>query len=78
MGIYPKDVPPYPGTCAGIDFWVWIQSEMHFTLKRLEAPGSGEIWWGRGWGGVGTSLWGWEGGDMGCGGAENLKCKEKD
>jgi hypothetical protein len=20
---------------------------MHLTLKRLEAPGSGEVWWGR-------------------------------
>jgi hypothetical protein len=24
---------------------------MHLTLKRLEAPGSEEVWCGRGWGG---------------------------
>jgi hypothetical protein len=23
---------------------------MYLTLKRLEAPGSGEVWWGWGWG----------------------------
>ena len=22
---------------------------MHLTLERLEAPGSGEVWWGEGW-----------------------------
>jgi hypothetical protein len=26
---------------------------MHLTLKRLEAPGSGEVWWG----GMGTLTW---------------------
>jgi hypothetical protein len=25
---------------------------MHLTLKRLEAPGNGEVWWGWGWGDV--------------------------
>ena len=32
---------------------------MYLTLKRLEAPGSGEAWWGEVWcsGGVGTSSW---------------------
>jgi hypothetical protein len=30
------------------------------TLKRLEAPGSGEVWWGGGVGGVE----GWEGRDI--------------
>jgi hypothetical protein len=27
------------------EFWVYIHSEMmHLTLKRLEAPGSLEVW----------------------------------
>jgi hypothetical protein len=32
---------------------------MHLTVKRLEAPGSGELWWVRdGFGvGVGSSFW---------------------
>jgi hypothetical protein len=29
---------------------------MHLTLKRLEAPGSSEVWWSGGWR-VETSLW---------------------
>ena len=33
------------------------QKKMHLTLKMLEAPGNGEIWWG-GVGALGTSLWG--------------------
>jgi hypothetical protein len=28
---------------------------MHLTLKILEIPGNGEVWWGGG--GVGTSSW---------------------
>jgi hypothetical protein len=27
---------------------------MHLNLKRLEAPASGEVWWG--WGGGGNTL----------------------
>jgi hypothetical protein len=41
-----------PNTYTAEDYWVWVQSEMmHLTLKRLEDPGSGEVWWGgsRGW-----------------------------
>jgi hypothetical protein len=39
------------------DCWVWDQSEkMHLTLKRLEVPGSLEVWWGVGVR-VGTSSW---------------------
>jgi hypothetical protein len=38
-----------PNTHTAEDFQVWVQSEkMHLTLKRLEAPGSLEVWWGRG------------------------------
>jgi hypothetical protein len=38
--------PPYRGDVC----WVWIQSEkMYLTLKRLEAPGSLEVWWDGGW-----------------------------
>jgi hypothetical protein len=34
-------------TCIAEDCQVWTQSEkMHLTLKRLEAPGNGEVWWG--------------------------------
>jgi hypothetical protein len=25
---------------------------MHLTLKRLETPGSREVWWGGGWRGI--------------------------
>ena len=45
------------------DCWVWAQSEkMHVTLKRLEAPGSGEVWWSKGWvgGGILVETGGWE------------------
>ena len=28
------------------DCWVWVHLEkMNLALKRLEAPGSGEVWW---------------------------------
>jgi hypothetical protein len=37
---------------------------MHLTLKRLEVPGSGEVWWNMGWGvhplgdmGLGEEVW---------------------
>ena len=41
------------------DLLVWVQSEkMHLTLKRLEAPGSLEVWWGGGME-VGTCLRRW-------------------
>jgi hypothetical protein len=35
---------------------------MHVTLKRLEAPGSGEVWWSKGWvgGGILVETGGWE------------------
>jgi hypothetical protein len=37
------------------DFWVYVHSEtMHLTLKRLEASGILEVWWG---GVVGKSTW---------------------
>jgi hypothetical protein len=46
-------------------------SERRFTtLKSLEAPGSGKIWWSRSGGGGGDILletWSWWGGGMGCG-----------
>ena len=36
-----------PNTYTAEDCWVWTQSEkMHLTLKRLEALGSGQVWWG--------------------------------
>jgi hypothetical protein len=39
-----------PNTYAAEECWVWTQPEkMHIILKRLEAPGSGEVWWGWGW-----------------------------
>jgi hypothetical protein len=39
-----------PNTHTAEDCQVWVQSEkMHLTLKRLEAPGSLEVWWGGGW-----------------------------
>jgi hypothetical protein len=48
------------------DFWVCVHSEMmHITLKRLEAPGSLEVRWDRGWGqSHGGKGWG---GDVGYG-----------
>jgi hypothetical protein len=37
-----------PHTYTAEDFLVWLQSEkMYLTLERLEAPRSGEVWWGR-------------------------------
>jgi len=40
---------------------------MHLTLKRLEAPGSLEVWWG-GWGGdIIVESGDGAGGGMGCG-----------
>jgi hypothetical protein len=41
---------------------------IHLALKRLEAPGSGEVWWDEGWEwrrGHPHGDWGRE--DMGCG-----------
>jgi hypothetical protein len=36
-------------TYTAEDYWAWVQSEkMHLTLKSLEAPGYGEVWWGGG------------------------------
>ena len=48
------------------DCQVWVQSEkIHLTLKRLEAPGSLEDRWDRGWGqSHGGKGWG---GDVGYG-----------
>jgi hypothetical protein len=34
---------------------------MYLTLERLEAPGGGEVWWGRS-GEVRTFSWRWGGG----------------
>ena len=46
-----------PPTHTVEDFQVCVHSEMmHLTLKRLEAPGSLEVRWDRGWR-VGTSSW---------------------
>jgi hypothetical protein len=53
-----------PNTYTAEDFWVWVHSEkMHLTLKKLEVPGSLEVWLGRWWV-VETSSWrrGWGGG----------------
>jgi hypothetical protein len=33
---------------------------MHLTLKKLESPGRGEVWWGGVRVGVRTSSWRWE------------------
>jgi hypothetical protein len=39
-----------PDRYTAEDCWVWVQSEkMHRTLKRLEAPGTLEVWWGGWW-----------------------------
>jgi hypothetical protein len=38
-----------PSTYTAEYYRVWIQSEkMHLTLEKLEAPGTGEVWWGGG------------------------------
>jgi hypothetical protein len=54
--------PPPPNTYTAEECWVWVQSEkIHLTLKKLEAPGSLDVWLGKGW---------WEGhpsGDTGMG-----------
>ena len=40
-----------PNTYTAQKYQVWVQSEkMHLTLKRLEDPGTLEMWWD-GWGG---------------------------
>jgi hypothetical protein len=40
-----------PNTYRAGDCQAWLQSEkMHLTLKRMEAPGSLEVWWGGAWG----------------------------
>ena len=74
-----------PPTYTAEGFWVWVQSEkMHLTLKRLEAPGNLEVWWG---GGMGASTWRQDQVGMRCGmwnrqrvdsgGREwNMKCKK--
>jgi hypothetical protein len=46
----PADMRP-PNTHIVEDVQVCVHSEkMHLTLKRLGAPGSLEVRWGRGWG----------------------------
>jgi len=37
--------PPTPATYTAEDYPAWNQWEMHQPLKRLEAPGTGEVWW---------------------------------
>ena len=53
------------------DCWVWPQREKrHLTLERLEAPGSGEVWWNRvGCGNILLEMWGevWNGEQLGSG-----------
>jgi hypothetical protein len=58
---------------------------IHLTLKRLEAPGSLEVRWGRGWGHPCEDRI-WWGGGMGCGAVGgwegvdvkwNMKCKNE-
>jgi hypothetical protein len=49
-----------PNTYTAEDCQVWIQSEkIHLSLKRMEAPWSGEVWWGRdgGWAGGRNGMW---------------------
>jgi hypothetical protein len=54
------------------NFWVFVHSEMmHLTLKRLEAPGSLEIWWGGSWRYLRGAVGGWVGG-----GEWNIECKK--
>jgi hypothetical protein len=41
----PAEMRP-PNTYTAEDCWVWFQSQKkHLSLKRLEAPGSLEVWW---------------------------------
>jgi hypothetical protein len=35
---------------------------MHFTLKKLDALGNGEVWWGEGWG---VRIFSWRQGAVG-------------
>ena len=57
---------------------------MHLTFKRVEAPGSLDVWWDWGRGGEDVLVEaGGQGGGLGCGtvgmrmerGKKNLKCK---
>jgi hypothetical protein len=42
-----KEIYEVPHTYTAEDCRVWVQSEMmHLTLKRLDAQGSKEVWWG--------------------------------
>jgi hypothetical protein len=62
----PTDMNPPIHTNIAEDCRVWTQSEkIHLTFKRLEAPWSGEFWWG-GDGNILVETWVGEG-DMECG-----------